>query len=530
MAGISIIPGGPTAAFTQNLDAATLARMRQLQLQQQQAEQRASIINALTQGGGMSPSPDAGYGAGAPPPVQPAPSAPGSPVPPVGGAPDPTYQAPSPGPSATPSPVSPPPLNPGGPSGPSAASLAGGPQPQQQRPMGFPGQPAQSPLIGLLRRLKADPKNAGVPDMTLIKMAQQIYPPNQQTSEERMLTQILLANQSDATKQRGQDLTHEDKGAARDELSAYRMMMLQLMQNKNDQQNDQMVPGKGQDADGNPVDGAYILNKKTGTLDFKPGVVIGGAQKPPANAFAAAYEAEQKRRAAAGEPPMTATEITDLKNSQNTPRSAAGMSAQLFMENWKKTHGGEKPSPQDLQEFVATQAGLSSRERTAGSYGARVDMAAQEVEQLMPQARQASANLPRTWAVPVNKMVQSFEAGTSDPRYYDFAFANWSLLNAFTRAINPTGVPRLEDKEHGSQLLSTATDQKSYDAVLARMQKEVTASQRASRNVLDDPTGQNTGPGRGAGTVPAGAPTATDDQGNKVYWDGTGWKPAPKAQ
>lgn len=143
----------------------------------------------------------------------------------------------------------------------------------------------------------------------------------------------------------------------------------------------------------------------------------------------------------------------------------------------------EGRSEQDIAQRIAEAnqqyAGDTAYQRTAGTYGARVETATNEVSQLMPQALDASQKLPRGAWVPINRLVQRFEAGTSDPNYYDFAFANWSLMNAYARAINPTGVPRLEDKNHALNLLSTATSPETYQRVLKRMQMEVEASQNA---------------------------------------------------
>ena len=124
-------------------------------------------------------------------------------------------------------------------------------------------------------------------------------------------------------------------------------------------------------------------------------------------------------------------------------------------------------------------AGKISYSRAAGTYGARVETATNEVAQLLPQALEASKAEPRGKWVPINKLVQDLQAGKSDPRYYDFAFANFSLINVYGRAINPTGVARLEDKQHAAALLSTATDQASYERVLLRLAKEVRASHAA---------------------------------------------------
>jgi len=150
-----------------------------------------------------------------------------------------------------------------------------------------------------------------------------------------------------------------------------------------------------------------------------------------------------------------------IQNMSHKLLQESGITPEQRAENWQKYAGG------------------TQYQRSAGTYGARVEAASAEVDQLMPQALEASRALPRGEWVPINKLVQQFEAGTSDPNYYDFAFANWSLVNAYARAINPTGVPRLEDKKHALELVSLATDDKSYERVLARMKKEVEASKKA---------------------------------------------------
>jgi hypothetical protein len=174
------------------------------------------------------------------------------------------------------------------------------------------------------------------------------------------------------------------------------------------------------------------------------------------------------------------------------------------------------------KDFNASKyTGQQAYERTAGTYGARVETATNEVDQLMPQALDAAQKLPRGEWVPINKLVQQYEAGKSDPRYYDFAFANWSLLNAYARAINPTGVPRLEDKNHAADLLSTATDQKSYEAVLSRMRKEVEASQRAVGKTrgVSGPAGQGQPPPPKPGTIEDGHRFKGGDPSDPKNWD-----------
>jgi|SRR5215468_6343752 len=187
-----------------------------------------------------------------------------------------------------------------------------------------------------------------------------------------------------------------------------------------------------------------------------------------------------------------------IQNMAHKLLQESGITPEQRAENWQKYAGG------------------TQYQRSAGTYGARVEAASNEVDQLMPQALEASRSLPRGSWVPVNKLIQQFEAGTSDPNYYDFAFANWSLVNAYTRAINPTGVPRLDDKKHALELMSIATDQKSYERVLERMAKEVAASKKAISQTRESTGGKPLSSGKKTEdrVPPAAGPTLAPQTGS----------------
>ena len=141
--------------------------------------------------------------------------------------------------------------------------------------------------------------------------------------------------------------------------------------------------------------------------------------------------------------------------------------------------------PQEAADFMATQSnkffGERAYQRTAGSYGARVESATNEVEQLVPQAIEASKALERTDFVPVNKLIQMWQQGISDPKYNDFITANFGLLTAYTRAMNPTGTPHVNDRleAHAIQLLGQAVGPEAYEVQVKRLWKEVQASKKA---------------------------------------------------
>ncbi len=124
-------------------------------------------------------------------------------------------------------------------------------------------------------------------------------------------------------------------------------------------------------------------------------------------------------------------------------------------------------------ENAAEAQGLNAEQRTFGTQQARMASASVEAEGGLMLARDASAAVPRSKWVPINKLVQMGEAAASDPALARFRAANLTLINQYARAINPTGVPHQADKEHAMELLSTAQGPEAYNAVLDQLQREI---------------------------------------------------------
>jgi multidrug resistance efflux pump len=57
------------------------------------------------------------------------------------------------------------------------------------------------------------------------------------------------------------------------------------------------------------------------------------------------------------------------------------------------------------------------------------------------------------------------------------------------------GVASVSDKEHAKELLSTAFDQRSYEAAVQQLQAEIRAAQKAPREVRKDLSGEVSGRG-----------------------------------
>lgn len=119
---------------------------------------------------------------------------------------------------------------------------------------------------------------------------------------------------------------------------------------------------------------------------------------------------------------------------------------------------------------------------TAASYGARVENAVGELEQLIPQAAAVSNQYDRSNFTSLNKFYNMWKQGQSDPAINDLMVASFGVISAYVRAMNPSGSPRVADRIETEQigLLSSAVGKEAYMTQLRRMWKEAQASQTAT--------------------------------------------------
>lgn len=172
----------------------------------------------------------------------------------------------------------------------------------------------------------------------------------------------------------------------------------------------------------------------------------------------------------------------------------------------------------DMAAKIAEFGGVTAGERTLGTRTANVGLAVDEARSLAPLAIEASRAVSRTKFTPLNSAMQAVESGSSDPDLARFVTANNSLINVYARGISPTGVPTVSDKDHGREMLSTAKDQASYEAVVNQMMKELAAAQTAPGQVRGELRDAVTGRGDASA-----APTATGPNGEKMKWNGSAW-------
>lgn len=167
---------------------------------------------------------------------------------------------------------------------------------------------------------------------------------------------------------------------------------------------------------------------------------------------------------------------------------------------------GETGSEQAARqaEYFGTKAG----QRTLGTRIANIELAVTEAQKLAPLALSASDAVDRTRFPTLNAALLAVEKGTGDENTVRLGIATNSLINVYARAINPTGVPTVSDKEHARELLSAAWSKGQFAAGIDQLMKEMAAARQAPGEVRQEMRGAVTGKKEpSAPSVPAAAVT-----------------------
>lgn len=172
---------------------------------------------------------------------------------------------------------------------------------------------------------------------------------------------------------------------------------------------------------------------------------------------------------------------------QNLGRGAQGSKNLVSLRNAvRKEAQARGMSGADVAASVAEFEGVKAGERSLGTRTAQAGMAVNEADQFADIAAQASRDVPRTQFVPVNRALNAYETNTGDPKIVAFGAATNSLINAYARAVSPSGTPTVSDKEHAREMLNTAQTPEQYQAVITMMKREMAAAQRSPGQVRSE--------------------------------------------
>ena len=143
----------------------------------------------------------------------------------------------------------------------------------------------------------------------------------------------------------------------------------------------------------------------------------------------------------------------------------------------------------DLAAKLAEYGGTLAAQRTVGTRSANIEVAGAAFESQVPIALAASKEVERSGFLPFGKAQVMFNEQTNNPAMRRLAAANNALVNTYARAINPQGVGTVHDKEHAREILMTAFDGPSYEAVVNQMLLEIQAEKigiRKAKGAITD--------------------------------------------
>lgn len=198
----------------------------------------------------------------------------------------------------------------------------------------------------------------------------------------------------------------------------------------------------------------------------------------------------------------------DTSVFQNLGRGAQGaenivkLRKEIVRQN---TEGGVSGAEQALRN--AEMAGVKAGQRTIGTKGANIEMAATEFNQVLPIVQQASQAVSRTNYPDLNKIIMAYEQKTGDPSVVKLGGGVNTLVNLYARAISPTGVGTVSDKDHAREILAAAWAQGQFDAAAGMMKQEIDAALASPSKVRDEMRSRFL---KGQGAAPVGFPAPGD--------------------
>jgi hypothetical protein len=112
-------------------------------------------------------------------------------------------------------------------------------------------------------------------------------------------------------------------------------------------------------------------------------------------------------------------------------------------------------------------------------------------------AVKASGEWKRLNLKTLNDVQKYAQSHTESKELRRFVAANNSFINAYARAISPTGTPTVPDKEHAREMLEVAFSKGDYEATIDQLKMEMQAAkaspQKAKQDIRDLATGKGGG-------------------------------------
>jgi hypothetical protein len=170
--------------------------------------------------------------------------------------------------------------------------------------------------------------------------------------------------------------------------------------------------------------------------------------------------------------------LTNLGRGAQGAENIVKLRAAVAKQNAAAGISGEEQAAKNAEFF-----GLKAGQRTLGTRTANIEMATAEAQKLAPLVLQASEAVDRTRFPLLNSVILAGEKGTGDENVVRLGVAINSFINVYSRAINPTGNPTINDKEHARELLQAAWSKGQIGAAIGQLGMEMTAARQAPGEV-----------------------------------------------
>lgn len=174
--------------------------------------------------------------------------------------------------------------------------------------------------------------------------------------------------------------------------------------------------------------------------------------------------------------------LGDKSVMQNLGRGTQGArNIAKFNQRLAQTMARRGLTGQDIVTADQAYAGGQSYQVAAGRYASRVESATNELQRAIPLAEKASKAFDRGDWVPWNTLINQYKQQTSDPKYNDFIVKALAARNAYVRAMNPTGNPRIAERVElqADKILDAAIGKEAFSTQLRGMWQEAQTSRRA---------------------------------------------------
>jgi hypothetical protein len=162
---------------------------------------------------------------------------------------------------------------------------------------------------------------------------------------------------------------------------------------------------------------------------------------------------------------------------------APGLISQVEENAAKRATAAKNADPnvnpsETLLQNRANQAGRVAEQRTLGTATASNTLYGNTAAQAMQTAVDASAKVPRTSFVPLNRIMLAAESNISDPDLKQLKVATNTLVNEYAKATTPVGKPTDDQRHHAYELLRDVDSHPAFVATVNMMRREIANTHR----------------------------------------------------